>query len=124
MSDIPIIGNLEEDSPEELMKKIGDFMDPGDQRNLFRNRAYDGQMHTTMGERGKTEVKGITMRDIRDCYIKACYESSGLPEEEWPRTVFGLDFNVMDPIAVAQNLTCNIEKMMGIFPNVPEAKTE
>ena len=27
--DIPIIGNLEEDSPEELMKKIGDFMDPG-----------------------------------------------------------------------------------------------
>ena len=25
---------------------------------------------------------------------------------------------LMDPIAISQNLTCQIEKMMGIFPNI------
>lgn len=113
--DIPIIGNMDEDTPEEIQEAIAKFMDPGDQRELFRNRAYKGQTHTTSGLRGKTEVKGITMRDIRDCYIKALYESSDKP---WPRTIYGLDFNAMDPMAVAQNLTVNIEKMMGIYPNI------
>ncbi|MCB9377032.1 MAG: hypothetical protein H6515_14350 [Microthrixaceae bacterium] len=87
--------------------------------HLDPTRPYDGQPHTDYGERGRTEVKGITFRDLRDCFIRACYESSGLPIEQWPGDVYGLPWGDMDIIAVAQNLSCNVEKAMGIYPNVP-----
>jgi hypothetical protein len=82
-------------------------------------RPYDGQPHTTNGIRGATLVEGLTMRDIRDCYVRACYESSGLPPKEWPGSIYDLPWDEMDPIAIVQNLTCEIERMMGIFPNIP-----
>lgn len=31
---------------------------------------------------------------------------------------YKIDFNDIDPIAIAQNLTCFIEHYMGIYPNV------
>lgn len=83
------------------------------------SRPYDGQPHTDHGARGQTEVRGITFRDLRDCFIRACYQSSGLPIEQWPGTVYDLPWTDMDIIAVAQNLSCNVEKAMGIYPNVP-----
>lgn len=87
--------------------------------HLDRDRPYDGQAHTDHGTRGATKVEGLTYRDVRDCFIRACYESSGLPIEEWPGTVYDLPWHQMDIIAVAQNLTCNMEKYQGIYPNVP-----
>lgn len=81
------------------------------------SRPYDGQPHTDHGTRGRQEVHGITMRDVRDAFIRACYESSGLPIEEWPGSVH--DLTDLDLVAVGQNLSCNIEKAMGIYPNVP-----
>lgn len=87
--------------------------------HLDPSRPYDGQPHTDHGERGRTEVKGITFRDLRDCFIRACYESSGLPVEKWPGTVYDLPWGEMDVIAVAQNLSCNVERAMGIYPNIP-----
>lgn len=87
--------------------------------HLDPSRPYDGQPQTDHGERGRQEVHGITMRDVRDAFIRSCYESSGLPIERWPGSVYGLPWDQMDIIAVAQNLTCNIEKAMGIYPNVP-----
>ena len=87
--------------------------------HLDRDRLYDGQPHTDHGERGKTLVEGLTMRDVVDCFIRACYDSSGLPVEEWPGSVYDLPWDDMDIIAVSQNLTCWIERYMGIFPNVP-----
>lgn len=83
------------------------------------SRPYNGQPHTDHGTRGATEIKGITFRDLRDAFIRACYESSGLPIEQWPGSVYDLPWREMDIIAVAQNLSCNVEKAMGIFPNVP-----
>jgi hypothetical protein len=87
--------------------------------SLDPTRPYDGQPHTDTGERGRTEIKGITFRDLRDAFIRACYESSGLPMEQWPGSVYDLPWRDMDIIAVSQNLSCNVEKMMGIYPNVP-----
>jgi hypothetical protein len=84
---------------------------------LDRDRPYDGQPHTDDGERGRTLVEGLTMRDVADCFVRACFESSGLPIEEWPGSVH--DLPDLDLMAVSQNLTCNIEKYMGIYPNVP-----
>lgn len=83
------------------------------------SRPYDGQPHTDEGERGKTEIRGITMRDLTDCFFRACYESSCLPIERWPGSIYDLPWHDMDIIAVSQNLGCNVEKAMGTYPNVP-----
>ena len=102
--------------------------------NMRRDRPYNGQPHTDTGERGRTEVKGITFRDLRDCYIRAwCLsmgaehpsnmpyyneaqkgESAALCEED----VYKLKGNA-DRMAVFQNFSCEVEKLMGIYPNVP-----
>lgn len=119
-------------------------------KSLDPNRPYDGQSHTDMGTRGKTEVKGLTMRDIRDCFIRAYIIShpyyvydevkrectlirqepnatlideanKGIHAKLNGNDVFSLVGDI-DPIAVSQNLGCEIEKMMGIFPNVPKLR--
>lgn len=104
--------------------------------NMHRDRPYDGQPHTDTGIRGKQELIGVTMRDIRDCFIRACFLASGdqcngafyqeatkgehavLSEND----LYKLDFDKMDPVAICQNLTCEIERIMNIFPNVPSLK--
>ena len=105
------------------------------QRGMLRKRPYTGQPHTDHGERGRTEIHGITFRDLRDCFVRACCRSSGggrryeealkgehalLAEDD----VFALPWDDMDPIAVAQNLSCEIERIMGIYPNVPCLREE
>ncbi len=86
---------------------------------LDRDRPYDGQIHTHEGERGRQEVSGVTMRDLVDCYVRACFDASGLPPSKWPGSVYDLPWDDMDPLAIVQNLTCWVERYMGIFPNVP-----
>ena len=112
-----------------------------------RERPYNGQPWTHNGIRGRQEVKGLTMRDIKDCLIQAflvCADPD-IPEQleltkkvfeisddpyvgkgteyaakgNWrTQDVYKVDLNRIDPIAVAQNLTCFIEHYMGIYPNV------
>lgn len=111
-------------------------------KSMNRNRPYTGQPHTDLGHRGSQEVKGLTMRDIRDCFIRAFisshqYYKDGTLDRLIPNAdiideakkgekaqLNGNDLYELvgdiDPIAVAQNLCCEIEMMMGIFPNVPE----
>ena len=101
--------------------------------NMQRNRPYTAQPHTDHGERGKTEISGITFRDLRDCFVRACFLSAGhihpAGYEQADRGVdavlcendlYELDFTELDPVAIAQNLSCEIEKLMEIFPNVPD----
>lgn len=107
-------------SGEDLGEVIENLAPSNYVQTLVRDRPYNGQPWTTNGERGKTLVEGLTVRDIRDCYIKACFEASGLARDEWPDSLYKLPWDDMDPMAVAQNLTCEIERMMGIFPNVPK----
>ena len=107
-----------------------------EQDRMRRDRPYKGQPHTDYGERGKTEIKGLTLRDLRDCYVRACClsapgaslsrdeaadgENARLAEND----IYSLPWDEMDPVAVAQNLSCEIEKMMGIYPNIEAGKTE
>lgn len=107
---------------EDLNRILDDLLDADYLQTLDRSRPYDGQPHTDLGERGRQEVSGITMRDLRDCFIRACYDSSGLSPENYPRDVYGLPWDEMDPIAISQNLTCWVERYMGIFPNVPSLR--
>ena len=102
---------------------------------MHRQRPYDGQPWTCNGQRGEAEVKGITFRDLQDCYIRAIFMSAShiapeLYEESLkgelaaicPDDVYRLDFNQLDPIAIAQNLSCEVERIMNIFPNIEKEK--
>lgn len=92
-------------------------------------RPYTGQLHTATGERGKQLVEGLTIRDIYDCIVKAFLDASGNETlfekgrdgEYDENDVYKVPEDI-DPIAVVQNACCNIERLMGIFPNVPSLK--
>lgn len=110
------------------------------EHNMRRDRPYNGQPHTCTGIRGATEIKGITFRDLRDCFIRAFILShdhykSGTLELLQPNAtlrdeavkgesaclceqdVYKLAGSI-DPIAFVQNLGCEVEMIMGIYPNV------
>ena len=103
--------------------------------NMLRDRPYTGQPHTDTGIRGSQEIKGITFRDLRDCFIRAVFLSAGhikplhyaeADKGEYAalceNDLYGWDFNQLDPMAIVQNLCCEVERVMGIFPNVPELR--
>ncbi len=99
-----------------------------------RHRPYDGAPNTTDGIRGKTFVAGLTFRDIKDCFIKgallACsgseknkYLYERAVKETWVEDdLYKIDWSKIDPIAVWQNMNNEIEKMMGIYPNIPQTQ--
>jgi len=102
---------------------------------MWRNRPYKGQLHTNYGERGKTEVRGITFRDLHDAFVLAAFDAGNdqLNEEQNERRrqgrmslneIYKLDLNKLDPIAWEQNMSIRVEKMMGIYPNVPPLHVE
>jgi hypothetical protein len=111
-----------------LMRRAADDLGWNDM-NMRRDRPYLGQEHTSAGTRGKTEVKGITFRDLRDCFVRACCHAGDVEElsEEANKgedaalcenDLYKLDWDKIDPMAVFQNLACEVEKIMGIYPNV------
>lgn len=120
---------------------IGDILNEFDKVQgykcfLYRNRPYRGQPHTDQGDRGRQEIHGITMRDLTDAFVMAAFDAGNDQDptgkhfdkeckgEVTLNDIYKLDLNKIDPIAWSQNLTCRIEKMMGIFPNVPGMKKE
>lgn len=153
----PLLDTSDPDFKEQLAFALWSTHSSSDYRN-DRERPYNGQPHTDHGERGKAEVKGLTMRDIRDCLIRAMlvsypnkeytefeefkkcwdfstgeavatqylkdnqdkYVSAKVELGTWrDQDVYKINWEDIDPLAIANNLTCEIERMMGIFPNVP-----
>lgn len=107
------------------------------EHNMQRNRPYTGQPHTHTGARGAAEVKGVTFRDLRDCYIRArclamganCPENMPYYHEAEKGEAAALCENDVyklkggaDEMAVFQNFVCEVEKLMGTYPNVPGLK--
>lgn len=123
-------------SIDKLFDQIGHDLGWHD-HNMRRDRPYNGQPHTDTGTRGQTEVRGVTFRDLRDCYIRAWMlashhvsparydeackgENAVLCEND----LYGWNLDSVDPVAVFQNFSCEIEKLMGIYPNVPGLATQ
>lgn len=115
----------------EVLEQAFDDLGYND-HNMERSRPYMGQPHTDTGERGRTEVKGITFRDLRDCLIRAVFLSAGhIDYARYEKAnkgekaalcdndLYELDWNKLDPVAICQNFGCEVERAMGIFPNVP-----
>lgn len=124
-------------SIEKLFDQIGHDLGWHD-HNMRPDRPYAGQPHTSTGVRGATEIKGITFRDLRDCFIRAVLLSTGAQTidgvDMGPRyeeackgedavlcenDVYGFNLDRLDPIAICQNMCCEVEKVMGIYPNAP-----
>ena len=124
---------------DRLFDQIGHDLGWRD-HSMRRDRPYSGQAHTCTGTRGSTEIKGITFRDLRDCFIRAYAMShstyvNGSLERVQPNAaladeaskgedaamcesdIYTLKGDV-DPMAFCQNLVCEVERVMGIFPNV------
>lgn len=133
---------------ERVFDQIGHDLGWHD-HNMRRDRPYNGQPHTDTGTRGATEVRGITFRDLRDCFIRAVLLSTGgqfyptddpamrdrmaaLYEEAnkgenatlCENDLYGWDLDKLDPLAIAQNMSCEVERIMGIYPNVPKLTSE
>ena len=109
----------------EMMAKVEEIIIKDLSKETNRDRPYDGQPHTDEGIRGKTLVEGLTMRDVGDCMAMGLLDASGIePLQEtvdkgtWTyNDLYQLeDF---DPIAAIQCMACRMEKMMGIYPNIP-----
>jgi hypothetical protein len=92
-----------------------------------RDRPYDGQPHTDQGERGRQQVYGVTMRDVADCLVIGAFQAAEFDLRAERKTIYegtihDLPWDRMDPLAVIQNATCELEKRMGIYPNVPRLR--
>jgi hypothetical protein len=94
-------GEFTAESMDALIASLGTY--GGD-----RSRPYDGQPWTSHGARGKQPVAGLTMRDVGDCIARGAV-LAGLVDE-----TPGIDRD-----AVIQAALVEIEKMMGIYPNLP-----
>jgi len=82
-----------------------------DDREIDRNPDYSkGQPHTDYGERGSYPVNGIKFSVLYQAVSVGIKESCMDGQE--------FDDLKIDPEAVAQNVACNVEKLMGIYPNV------
>lgn len=85
------------------------FEDRGDLATLFHTeRPYLGQPQTVHGKRGKRKLRGLSMRDVGDAIARAWAQSARSNANGFQ----------VDLEALIQNTTMNLEKLMGIFPNV------
>lgn len=115
------------------------FADLEPDLSMKRDRPYIGQPHTSLGKRGQTEVRGVTFRDLRDCFIRAmCFcADPDIPTNRRilkearkgenanlnGNAVYAVEGNI-DPLAIWQNMACEIEKIMGIYPNIEPLKAD
>ena len=75
MKNIPMVDMNDKDFEQKFNFMIWSTDSSSDYRN-DRDRPYNGQPHTDHGERGKTEIKGLTMRDVVDCMVQGFLASS------------------------------------------------
>lgn len=113
-------------------------------KSMDRDRPYSGQPQTATGVRGSRLITGLTDRDLYDCMIRgyilshSSFKDSTMEPEasnydliseakKGPfaqlnaNDMFGMKGSV-DPLAVIQNTLCEVEKLMGIFPDLPNYK--
>ena len=118
---IYVAGNKYDNAPyaKQILEAIERYKPIGLDQVLNPHRPYRGQRHTADGERGKQQIVGLTVRDIRDCLILSFYDASP-PENKKnpPKSVEDLPLHEMSLESISQHLMCWIERYMGIYPNI------
>lgn len=101
---------------------LGDLLYQMTDNGFDPKRPFDGQPQTDQGERGKTEVR-LRFRDVADCFVLGWLHAAGRSSLAESGTASYNDVyehhEEIDPLAVMQNMLCEMEKRMGIYPNVP-----
>ena len=110
----------------------------GSDHNMERNRDFTGQPHTLTGFRGTQMINNISLRDLRDCYLRAyikAHPTQKFPNNEKiePNYTLSVECNkgplaaicendliglkgTAQPMAVLTMLSIEIEKLMGTYP--------
>jgi len=151
MQDIPMVDldpdNMQGSFNKGLEKAFVEVQGSTAYRN-DRERPYNGQPWTSDGERGRTLVEGLTMRDVADCIVQGFLTASTSEELQQKTVEISKDKDIgigtkyaakntwrhddiyqvvledMDPGAVIKSAMCFIEYYMGIFPNLPKLNHE
>ena len=113
---------------EAVVETIRNVIYGFDDHTTDPGRPFDGQPHTDQGERGKHPTDGLRFRDVADCFLLGWLYASerGSLAESGTATyndIYEGDYDV-DPLAVMQNMLCEMEKRLGIYPNVPKLKAD
>ena len=116
------------------MADYNDFeLTPDNFEQILKDVLHEPQPHTDAGKRGEYIVNGITIRQIAECVLRGMLDGGTLYHEQDKsidtvhlgyHQLLDLIYDVewidgFDPVAIQQNVTCHIEKVLGIFPNVP-----
>jgi len=108
-------------------EELGDIIAGLSDQLTHPDRPFSGQPWTCFGKRGKTEIKGVRFRDLSDCVCRAMVRDFSKSEVLKLRAddhtlnyndLYGMEFDDMDPLALIQAVCCEVERFMGIFPNV------
>lgn len=110
---------------------------PDQIREVIREILDSGSKFFSTTERTMDEENEASFRDLYDCLVRAlchcCYDQMSdaqkeqLEQDEFNISdIFNFDLNAADPIAILQTLCVEVEKTLGIYPDVPKliAETE
>ena len=89
--------------------------------NLDPNRPFTGQPNSLAGERGNQLLYNIRMRDIQDLILKHIAHMCADDRNDNEITIddiYKYDLNDIDPLGLVVEVCCDIERMMGIYPNL------
>ena len=108
--------------------------------DLLNDLRHDPQPHTILGERGQQEMK---LKDIQicECFLRGMLDgatyyaldeddnlTNNIPTEKLEyHHLIDIIYKVkwlenFDPVAVVQCASVHLEKVLGIYPNVPKLK--
>ncbi len=98
--------------------------------DAINEASHSPQPHTIAGKRGDVIINGVTFRQIAECVLRGMLD--GATHYDKTDTV-NLDYHRLidiiykvewlgdfDPMAIVQNASCHIEKVLGIYPNIPK----
>lgn len=105
---------------------------------IINKVAHEGQPHTILGIRGQQEIK-LKEIEIAECFLRGMIDGATyynlskdgkltgnidvekLEYHHLIDLVFKVEWMLnFDPVAVVQCACCHLEKVLGIFPNVPK----
>jgi len=141
--------NSRKDEITEIFEKLVHEIEHSDfikTKTMDRDREFVGAFNTFWGERGKTFVHGLKIRDLCDCIVRSIFlcshksitdsgnkylqnlcesaEKGEYSDMIKPSDLYTIELDALDPVAVIQTVMCEIEKMMGIYPNIETSQIE
>lgn len=94
---------------------------------------HQPQPHTILGKRGQQIIK-LKNIELCECFLRGMLDGGTKYDGKLPTEkmnyhhmidlVFEVEWLVdFDPVAIMQSASCHMEKVLGIYPNVPKLHT-